>query len=71
LQDIGFPYATKDVLDCELYILEALEFNLIIYHPYHSVLSYVADCKLEKTEMLNTVWYEFRSFLRVLIFSGV
>jgi hypothetical protein len=37
----GFPYNATHLAECEFHLLEDLEFYLIIYHPYRSLVSYV------------------------------
>ncbi|PRP80693.1 hypothetical protein PROFUN_11652 [Planoprotostelium fungivorum] len=49
--DNTWPYTTNDVLMCEFYILECLQFFLIVYHPYRSLIDYLSDCKLSKGPM--------------------
>lgn len=37
-KDRGWPYGMNDLLECEYYVLEALDFHLIVYHPYRPLV---------------------------------
>lgn len=38
---LDFPYNSAHILECEYYVLEELNFQLIIYHPYRPLIQYV------------------------------
>ena len=37
-----YTFQDKDILECEFYVIEALQFDLILHHPFPSLLQYVA-----------------------------
>jgi len=41
--DSTFLYDMNHILECEFYLLEELEFCLIVFHPYRSLQSFLAD----------------------------
>ncbi|KAF0978730.1 hypothetical protein FDP41_002550 [Naegleria fowleri] len=43
-----FPYQLSQIIECELYLMEQLSFNLTIFHPYNSLIMYVKDSEIEK-----------------------
>ncbi len=53
----GFDYDTSKVAEFEFYLLEELEFYLIVYHPYRDLTLIAKDLKLEESN-LQTAWYE-------------
>lgn len=36
-----YAYQEKDILECEFYVVETLQFDLILHHPFPSLLQYV------------------------------
>lgn len=36
-----YAFQEKDLLECEFYVLEALQFDLILHHPFSTLLQYV------------------------------
>ena len=36
-----YTFQDKDILECEFYVVEALQFDLIIHHPFPALLQYV------------------------------
>lgn len=52
--DKTFPYSVEDLLSAEFYLLEELEFDLIVFHPYQSVMEYLTDAKLES--LVEITW---------------
>lgn len=40
----------------EFYLLEELDFYLVVYHPYRSLKNYIKQMKLEETT-LQMAWY--------------
>jgi len=53
--DSRFPYGIPDLLECEYYVMEELDCNLVVFHPYRAVIQYAADADLGKH--LQTVWH--------------
>eukprot|EP01114_Cavostelium_apophysatum_P023908 TRINITY_DN9170_c0_g1_i1.p1 TRINITY_DN9170_c0_g1~~TRINITY_DN9170_c0_g1_i1.p1 ORF type:complete len:270 (-),score=6.92 TRINITY_DN9170_c0_g1_i1:164-952(-) len=47
-QDKTWPYAMNDILECEYYVLEALDYLLVVYHPYRSLTECLTDAKTDK-----------------------
>lgn len=37
-----YTFQDKDILECEFYVIEALQFDLILHHPFPSLLQYVS-----------------------------
>ncbi|KAF9105041.1 RNA polymerase II holoenzyme cyclin-like subunit [Mortierella sp. GBA35] len=52
----GFDYDTSKVAEFEFYLLEELEFYLIVYHPYRDLTLIAKDLKLEESN-LQTAWF--------------
>lgn len=36
-----YTYQEKDILECEFYVIETLQFDLILHHPFPALLQYV------------------------------
>ncbi|KAJ7539413.1 hypothetical protein O6H91_11G091400 [Diphasiastrum complanatum] len=49
-----FRYEIKDVLEMEMRLLEALDYYLVIYHPYRPLVQLLQDAGL--TELIQTTW---------------
>ncbi|KAG0230801.1 hypothetical protein BGW42_000666 [Actinomortierella wolfii] len=47
----GFDYDTSAVAEFEFYLLEELEFYLIVYHPYRDLILIAKDLKLEESNL--------------------
>jgi len=55
--DSSFPYKTADILECEFYIIEAMDYHLIIFHPYRTLAECLQDCGIGKEkEFLEYSW---------------
>lgn len=52
--DHSYPYTVAHVFDYEFKVIAALEFDLIIYHPYRPMLQYCADASM--TDLLSAAW---------------
>ncbi|KAG0329546.1 hypothetical protein BGZ99_001548 [Dissophora globulifera] len=52
----GFEYDTSKVAEFEFYLLEELEFYLIVYHPYRDLTIIAKELKLEESN-LQTAWF--------------
>lgn len=50
----AYPYAVSHVYDYEFKLIDALDFDLIIYHPYRPMMQLCASAKL--TDLLATAW---------------
>lgn len=37
-----YTFQDKDILECEFYVIETLQFDLILHHPFRPLLQYVA-----------------------------
>jgi cyclin C len=47
----------QNILDCETYLMEQMDFNLTIFHPYKPLQLYIETLKLEhETEFVQTAW---------------
>lgn len=51
----GFDYDTSKVAEFEFYLLEELEFYLIVYHPYRDLTLIAKELRLEESN-LQTAW---------------
>lgn len=49
-----YPYAVSHVYDYEFKLIDALDFDLIIFHPYRPMVQFCADAQL--TDLLATAW---------------
>ncbi|XP_047270171.1 cyclin-C1-2 isoform X2 [Capsicum annuum] len=47
-------YEIKDILDMEMKVLEALNYNLVIYHPYRSLSQFLRDAGM--TDATQLTW---------------
>lgn len=54
LGDLAYPYTIAHVYDYEFKMIAALEFDLIIYHPYRPMTQYCTDAKM--TDLLSSAW---------------
>ncbi|KAF9935827.1 hypothetical protein BGZ65_002966 [Modicella reniformis] len=52
----GFDYDTSKVAEFEFYLLEELEFYLIVYHPYRDLTLIAKELKIEESN-LQTAWF--------------
>lgn len=52
--DHQYPYSVNHVYDYEFKIIAALDFDLIIFHPYRPMMQYASDAGL--TDLLATAW---------------
>lgn len=52
--DHTYPYTVAHVYDYEFKMIAALEFDLIIYHPYRPMLQYCSDAGM--TDLLSSAW---------------
>eukprot|EP00742_Colponemidia_sp_Colp-10_P010572 GILJ01011621.1.p1 GENE.GILJ01011621.1~~GILJ01011621.1.p1 ORF type:complete len:260 (+),score=19.43 GILJ01011621.1:67-846(+) len=54
LVDPDYPYSSREILHMEFYMLERLQYDLIVFHPYRPLTIFVADAGLK--ECLQTAW---------------
>ncbi len=52
--DHQYPYSVNHIYDYEFKIIAALDFDLIIFHPYRPLMQYAADANL--SDLLATAW---------------
>ncbi len=52
LKMTDYLYTEKDVIECEFYALDVLEYDLILFHPHRPLLMFLNDFGLnDLTEM--------------------
>ncbi|MCD7452286.1 Cyclin-C1-2 [Datura stramonium] len=51
--DEKYKYEIKDILDMEMKVLEALNYYLVIYHPYRSLSQFLQDAGLNDVTQLT------------------
>eukprot|EP00249_Psilotum_nudum_P009746 c22129_g1_i2 orf=322-864(-) len=49
-----YRYEIKDVLEMEMRLLEALDYYLVVYHPYRPLVQLLQDAGM--TDMIQTAW---------------
>ncbi|KAM5563012.1 cyclin-C1-2 [Rosa sericea] len=54
--DEKYRYEIKDILEMEMKILEALNYYLVIYHPYRSLSQLLQDTGLNDITMTQVTW---------------
>ncbi|KAK9944736.1 hypothetical protein M0R45_010288 [Rubus argutus] len=54
--DEKYRYEIKDILEMEMKILEALNYYLVIYHPYRSLSQLLQDAGLNEINMTQQTW---------------
>ncbi|CCI45785.1 unnamed protein product [Albugo candida] len=64
-----YEFQEKDVLDCEFYVLQALQYDLILHHPFQPLLQFLDEYDLHE-ECLELAWqlvqYSFRTKIILL-----
>lgn len=58
-----FPYRITHILECEFFLLEAMDCCLILFHPYRSLLQYVQDIGGDDS-LLQLAWRIINDSLR-------
>ncbi|KAL6066501.1 RNA polymerase II holoenzyme cyclin-like subunit [Balamuthia mandrillaris] len=53
--DRNWPYRMDDVLEAEYYIIEEMDFYMVLYHPYRPLTMFLADCG--ESDLLEPAWY--------------
>ncbi|KAL8129289.1 hypothetical protein V2J09_018444 [Rumex salicifolius] len=51
-----YRYEIKDILEMEMKILEALDFYLVVFHPYHSLTELLQDAGMGDKESIQFTW---------------
>ncbi|KAL2569345.1 hypothetical protein AAZV13_18G123300 [Glycine max] len=54
--DDKYRYEIKDILEMEMKILEALNYYLVVYHPYRSLSPLLQDAGLNDLNMTQLTW---------------
>lgn len=58
-----FPYRIQHILECEFYLLEAMDCCLILYHPYRPLIQYIQDLGQDEN-LLQFAWRIVNDSLR-------
>lgn len=58
-----FPYRQHQILECEFFLLEAMDCCLILYHPYRPLLQYIQELGQDEN-LLQTAWRVINDSLR-------
>ncbi|KAK9282195.1 hypothetical protein L1049_005107 [Liquidambar formosana] len=53
---IGSKYEIKDILEMEMKILEALNYYLVVFHPYRALSQLLQDAGLNDIAMTHASW---------------
>ncbi|KAK4720174.1 hypothetical protein R3W88_018512 [Solanum pinnatisectum] len=51
--DEKYKYEIKDILDMEMKVLEALNYYLVVYHPYRSLAQFLQDASMNDATQLT------------------
>ncbi|GAB4830287.1 Cyclin-C1-2 [Ancistrocladus abbreviatus] len=49
-------YETKDILEMEMKILEALDYYLVVFHPYRSLMQLLQDAGMGDRDSIHFTW---------------
>ncbi|KAG6613459.1 putative cyclin-C [Phytophthora cinnamomi] len=64
-----YTFQDKDILECEFYVIEALQFDLILHHPFPSLLQFLDEFDIHE-ECLQLAWqlvqYSYRTDIVLL-----
>ncbi|RMX67876.1 hypothetical protein KXD40_001320 [Peronospora effusa] len=64
-----YTFQDKDILECEFYVIEALQFDLILHHPFPSLLQLLDEFEIHE-ECLQLAWqlvqYSYRTDIILL-----
>ncbi|CAH0476335.1 unnamed protein product [Peronospora belbahrii] len=64
-----YTFQDKDILECEFYVIEALQFDLILHHPFPSLLQMLDEFEIHE-ECLQLAWqlvqYSYRTDIILL-----
>ena len=48
--EVMYTFQDKDILECEFYVVEALQLDLILFHPFAPLLAYVTSYPRSRRE---------------------
>ncbi|TXG54144.1 hypothetical protein EZV62_019400 [Acer yangbiense] len=54
--DEKYRYEVKDILEMEMKILEALNYYLVVFHPYRSLVQFLPDAGMNDISMTHLSW---------------
>ncbi|KAK0589123.1 hypothetical protein LWI29_009961 [Acer saccharum] len=54
--DEKYRYEVKDILEMEMKILEALNYYLVVFHPYRSLVQFLKDAGMNDISMTHLSW---------------
>ncbi|KAL8143870.1 hypothetical protein V2J09_016902 [Rumex salicifolius] len=54
--DEKYRYEIKDILEMEMKLLEALDYYLVVFHPYHSLTELLQDAGMSDKENIQFTW---------------
>ncbi|CAN1131076.1 CYCC1-2 [Linum perenne] len=54
--DDKFKFEIKDILEMEMKILEALNYYLVVFHPYRSLSQFLQDAGVHDVNMIQLSW---------------
>ncbi|KAH7576390.1 hypothetical protein JRO89_XS01G0050900 [Xanthoceras sorbifolium] len=54
--DEKYRYEVKDILEMEMKILEALNYYLVVFHPYRSLVQFLHDAGMSDITMTHLSW---------------
>uniref|UniRef100_A0AAV1UJ25 Cyclin-like domain-containing protein n=1 Tax=Peronospora matthiolae TaxID=2874970 RepID=A0AAV1UJ25_9STRA len=64
-----YTFQDKDILECEFHVIEALQFDLILHHPFPSLLQLLDEFDIHE-ECLHLAWqlvqYSYRTHIIIL-----
>lgn len=60
LQPGGKPFTSEQIIECEFYLVQAMDCCLVVFHPYRSLVEYANESK--------TADREFEKMLQVSIY---
>ncbi|CAN1269484.1 CYCC1-2 [Linum perenne] len=56
--DDKFKFEIKDILEMEMKILEALNYYLVVFHPYRSLSQFLQDAGVHDVNMIQLSWMD-------------
>ncbi|KFK31301.1 hypothetical protein AALP_AA6G094600 [Arabis alpina] len=51
-----YKYELKDILGMEMKVLEALNYYLVVFHPYRSLSQFLQDAAINDVNMIQITW---------------
>ncbi|CAG8433168.1 9569_t:CDS:2 [Diversispora eburnea] len=52
----GFPYENQKVAEMEFYLMEELDFKMIVFHPYRALATLAQDLGTKNEDVQNAWW---------------